>query len=68
MRRTIRVDESLKIGFLASGSAWAEAPAGERPQTFPFRARTKAKAAKSQGITEFCKRWAEKWEAQNRHA
>src|ERR1017187_1281973 len=68
LRQSVRIDESLKIGFSPSGLACAAAPAGERPQTFSSRARAKAKATKSPSITEFCSRWATKWEAQNPHA
>lgn len=65
LRRSTRIDESLKVGFWPDGKAWAEAPAGERPRTFSSRARTKADATKSPNIAEFCKRWATKWDAQN---
>ena len=33
MRRSVQVDEHLKIGFDRAGEAWAEAPAGEKPDT-----------------------------------
>jgi hypothetical protein len=65
MRRSVRIDEYLKIGFNPNGGAWAEAPAGEKPDTFVSRALTKAGATSSTEIAALCKLWAKKWEAQN---
>jgi hypothetical protein len=68
MRRSVQVDEHLKIGFDPTGGAWAEAPAGEKPDTFTSRALKKAGATSSAEISELCKRWAEKWDVQNGRA
>jgi hypothetical protein len=59
MRRSVQVDEHLKIGF---------DPTGEKPDTFTSRALKKAGATSSAEISELCKRWAEKWDVQNGRA
>ncbi len=64
-RRTISVDESLKIRILPNGRAEAEAYCDDQPETFPSRALAKGRAARSQDISDFCNRWALKWEEQN---
>jgi hypothetical protein len=64
-RRTISVDDSLKIRILPNGRAEAEAYCDDQPETFPSRARAKGRAARSQDISDFCNRWALKWEGQN---
>jgi hypothetical protein len=64
-RRTISVDESLKILILPNGRAEAEAYCDDQPETFPSRARAKGRAARSREISDFCNRWASKWEEQN---
>jgi len=68
MRRSVQVDEHLKIGFDLVGVAWAEAPAGEKPATFISRALKKANATSSAEISGTCKRWAEKWDVRNGRA
>ena len=65
MRRSVQVDEHLKIGFYPTGVAWAEASVGEDPETFIPRALEKAGAASSADISGLCKRWAERWNIQN---
>jgi hypothetical protein len=68
MRRSVQVDAHLKIGFHPNGRAWAEAPVGEKPDTFTFRTLQKADATSSTAISQLCKRWAEKWDVQNGRA
>jgi len=64
-RRTISVDESLKIRILPNGVAEAEAYCDDQPETFPSRARVKGCATRSREISDFCNQWASKWEEQN---
>ena len=68
MRRSVQVDEHLKIGFDRAGEAWAEAAAGEKPDTFISRAMKKGDATSSAEISKLCKRWTEKWDFQNGRA
>jgi hypothetical protein len=68
MRRSTQVDRNLKIGFYSTGTAWADAPAGEKPDTFVSRALKKAGSTSSAEISGMCRRWALQWIAQNGHA
>ena len=65
-RRTIFVDESLKIRILPHGRAEAEAYCDDQPETFSSRARAKGRRTRSQEISDICKCWALKWDEQNR--
>jgi hypothetical protein len=60
MRKSVQVDELLKIGFDRAGEAWAEAPAGAKPDTFMSRAMKRGDATSSAEISGLCKRWTEK--------
>jgi len=64
-KRSVRVDESLKVSLLSDGTAEAEAYAGDQPDTFSARARTKARRANSASVAALCNRWATKWNEQN---
>ncbi len=51
-----------------AGVAWAEAAAGEKPDTFMSRAMKRGDATSSAEISGLCKRWTEKWDLQNGRA